>query len=84
MKKSSPCDTHRLIICILGFLGAASLISYSLIKIMFDKEPSESLLSGGLFAVVSGLLGNMGRGNTAPTNSGVIVNEAKEQPKEAE
>jgi len=82
MKRSSPCDTHRLIIYTLGILGLASIICYFAVKVMFDKEPSESLLNGGLCAVITGLLGNMGRGNTAPTNSGVIVNEAKDQPKE--
>lgn len=73
--RQKPCDTHRLILYILGFLGVASLACYAVIKVGFDKEPSELLLSGGFCAVITGLLGNMGRGNTTPTNSGVIVNE---------
>lgn len=79
MKRSSPCDTHRLILIILGVLGVASLGCYVVIKVGFDKEPSELLLSGGFCAVITGLLGNMGRGSTTPTNSGVIVNEVKEK-----
>jgi hypothetical protein len=81
MKGSKACDTHRLILIILGLLGVLSLGCYVLIKVGFDKEPSELLLSGGFCAVITGLLGNMGRGATAPTNSGVILNEA---PKEKE
>ena len=76
MKQPKPCDTHRLILLILGVLGVASLGCYVVIKVGFDKEPSELLLSGGFCAVITGLLGNMGRGNTPPTNSGVILNEA--------
>ena len=75
MRQPKPCDTHRLIIYILGWLGTLSVTCYGLMKIVFNKEPSESLLSGGMASVITGLLGNMGRGNTSPTNSGAIVNE---------
>lgn len=82
MKHSKSCDTHRLILLILGVLGVSSLGSYVLIKVGFDKEPSELLLSGGFCSVITGLLGNMGRGVTAPTNSGVIVNEKEKETDE--
>ena len=82
MRQPKSSDTHRLIIVILAVLGVSSLGCYVLIKVAFDKEPSELLLSGGFCAVITGLLGNMGRGATTPTNSGVIVNEAKENKDE--
>lgn len=81
MKRFTPCDTHRLMLYILGFLGTLSLVCYFAVKVLFNKEPSEILLSGGFCTVISGILGNMGRGPQTPpppTNSGVIVNETKE------
>jgi len=82
-----PCDLERLKIWILFVLGTASLVAYVVIKVMFGKEPSDTLLSGGFVSVVSGILGRMGdsKATTTPpvqtNNQGVIVNEAKEEEK---
>lgn len=80
MNRVRSSDTQRLTIWILFVLGVAALVAYVVIKVMFNKEPSDTLLSGGFVSVVSGLLGRMGDSKPSqPNNQGVIVNEAKEE-----
>jgi len=72
-----PYDLERLKIWILFVLGTASLVAYVVIKVMFGKEPSDTLLSGGFVSVVSGILGRMGdsKATTTQANSGTTINE---------